>query len=115
MSSRLLVSLGCLLASVSAVDAAPRHHHQTRHANLARMNLTPRRDLVRSQDVRAFTSDTTPTSFRYPLPAPGTSAVVGYKPYVDPHPIPGYEVNQATALGFSQPTTTVGAAVGVKF
>ena len=79
------------------------------------MNLTPRRDLVRQVSTREFEQDTTPTSFNYSLPARGMGGVVGYKPFVDTHPIPGYEVNQATALGFSQPSASVGASVGYKF
>ena len=91
------------------------HHRKHRTANLATMNLTPRTVLARPIAEPKFAPDTTPTSIHYNLPTEGMGGVVGYKPFVDPHPIPGYEVNQATALGFSQPSATVGASVGVKF
>jgi hypothetical protein len=41
--------------------------------------------------------------------------VIGYKPDGDIRPIPSYEVNQANAIGFSQPTSSVGAALAYRF
>jgi hypothetical protein len=79
------------------------------------MNLTPRGSLDRLIGRPAFTPVSTPTRFQYALPARGTGAVVGYKPFVDPHPIQGYEVNQATALGFQRSSSSVGAALDLKF
>ncbi len=79
------------------------------------MNLSPTKDVVRAIATRDFQPDVTPTSFRYALPASGMGAVVGYKPYVDTHPIQGYEVNEATAIGFSQPSSSVGAALAYRF
>ena len=42
-------------------------------------------------------------------------AELGYRTSADPHPVQSYEVNQATALGFSQPSASVGAGVAYKF
>ena len=101
-------------AIASATSAAPLKH-KPRQVDLATMNLTPRQDVARPIRRRAFAPDAMPTSFHYALPTSGVGAVVGYKPFVDTHPIQGYEVNQATAIGFSQPSSSVGAALAYRF
>jgi hypothetical protein len=107
----LALAASAICTSASAVPA----RHKTHRVNLAAMNLEPRHDLVRATDRRAFAPDAMPTSFHYALPAPGMGAVLGYKPFVDSHLIQGYEVNQATAIGFSQPSSSVGAALAYRF
>ena len=101
------------IATVAAADPAARR--KPARLDLASMNLTPTKDVVRRIPTRDFQRDVTPTSFHYALPASGMGAVVGYKPYVDTHPIQGYEVNEATAIGFSQPSSSVGAALAYRF
>ena len=110
----LTAALAVSTLSTAAVAARAPRYKATR-VNLALMNLTPRKIFVRNIPTRDFTPDQTPTVFRYDLPEPGMGAVVGYKPDGDIHSIPGYEVNQATAIGFSQPTSTVGAALAYRF
>jgi hypothetical protein len=114
MTKALIAATLSFVVVSTVVVAAPRHRRPAR-INLASMNLTPTRIVDRAIPTRAFAPDRTPTLFNYNLPAPGMGAVVGYKPFVDSHPIQGYEVNQATAIGFSQPSSTVGAALDYKF
>ncbi len=121
MTKILSVAVLSVGAVASVATAAPRHpkaaphHRRPARANLASMNLTPTTIVARAAPTPHFTPDRVPTSFNYALPAPGMDAVVGYKPFVDTRPIPGYEVNQATAIGFSQPSSSVGAALAYKF
>ncbi len=102
----------CAFATIASADA---FDGRPSPDNLASMNLTPTKVVSRDVPTRNFTPDETPTSFNYALPAPGMGAIVGYKPSVDTHPIQSYEVNEATAIGFSQPSSSVGAAIAYKF
>lgn len=109
------LSIAVIAAAIAASASAAPPRHKPRRVDLATMDLTPRQDVVRPIGQRAFAPDVMPTSFRYALPTSGVGAVVGYKPFVDTHPIQGYEVNQATAIGFSQPSSSVGAALAYRF
>jgi hypothetical protein len=115
MTKTILSSLLAVTLISTAATAAPAPRHKATRVNLAAMNLTPRKIFVTNIATPEFAPDKTPTAFRYDLPAPGMGAVVGYKPDGDMQSIPGYEVNQATAIGFSQPTSTVGAALAYRF
>jgi hypothetical protein len=110
----LSAALVASMISTAAV-AAPAPRHKPARFNLASMNLTPRKIFVHNIPTPDFTPDKTPTVFRYDLPAPGMGALIGYKPDGDAHSLPGYEVNEVTAIGFSQPTSTVGAALAYRF
>jgi hypothetical protein len=110
-----LSSLVAVTMISTVATAAPSHRHKVRRANLAAMNLTPTKIAVPQIPTPYFAPDRTPTAFRYALPEPGMGAVIGYKPDGDIRPIPSYEVNQANAIGFSQPTSSVGAALAYRF
>ena len=107
--------IALIAATIASAASGATLRHKAGRVDLATMNLTPRRDVARPIGRRAFAPDALPTSFRYALPTSGVGAVVGYKPFVDTHPIQGYEVNQATAIGFSQPSSSVGAALAYRF
>ena len=113
--TKTLIAATLSALTVSTVVAAAPLDSRPASVNLSSMDLTPQKDVVRDIPARGFAPDKTPTSFTYALPASGMGAVVGYRPFVDNHPIQGYEVNQATAVGFSQPSTSVGAALAYKF
>ncbi len=110
---KLLIIAAIAGALATAASAAP--SELVANGDLASMNLEPTKIVNRDLPTPQFAPDRTPTSFRYDLPAPGMGAVVGYKPYVDTHPIQAYEVNQATAIGFNQPSSSVGAALAYRF
>ena len=114
MTKTFLVVATAASAIATLASAEPATSWATR-ADLAAMNLTPTGVATRDVPTRHFAPDKTPTVFHYDLPEPGMGAVVGYKPYVDTHPIQAYEVNEATAVGFSQPSSSVGAALAYKF
>lgn len=109
------LSIAVIVATIASTASAAPSKHKPHRVDLATMNLTPRQDVVRPIGQRAFAPDAIPTSFHYALRTSGMGAVVGYKPFVDTRPIQGYEVNQATAIGFSQPSSSVGAALAYRF
>ncbi len=115
MTKTLLTIAIAVSAIAGAVLASPSHRDVPTRTDLALMNLTPTRDVARPIAARDFVPDKTPTSFTYALPAPGMGAVLGYRNSADPHPVQSYEVNQATALGFSQPSASVGAGLAYRF
>jgi hypothetical protein len=111
-----LLSAALVFTTISTVAvAAPAPRLSASRVDLASMDLSPTKIFVRDIPTPDFTQDKTPTVFRYDLPASGMGAAVGYKPDGEAPAIPGYEVNQATAIGFSQPTSTVGAALAYRF
>ncbi len=114
MLKPVFVSTLVVVSLATAVTAGPRRSTRVARPVLASMNLSPRGDFVRRIPSREFTPDRTPTEISYALSAPGVVSTVGYRPS-DGHRLQTYEVNQATALGFSQTTASVGASVGYRF
>lgn len=115
MLKPVLISALAVSIAANVAMAAPRHPGRAPRMDLASMDLAPRKDVARAIPTREFVPDRTPTSFTYALPAPGLGAAVGYRSSADPHPVQTYEVNQVTALGFSRPSSSVGASVGYRF
>ena len=97
-----------LLAGAASADPLPLD------ANAAPLNLSPPADFTHADPAPKFTPDRAPTAFTYALPAPGLETRVGFKPS-DSRSERTYEVNQATAVGFSQTNASVGASVGLRF